>query len=518
MQKRSLILFSALLFCCVFFFYGVHVQGLGFIFDDREQILSENENLGLPELQQIFTSPHFSNLIYYRPLSRLLSRVQLSLCGKEPRCFHLVNCFLAALSAVLLFLILCGHFPAANRWYCFLAALAAALHPVTSSCVFMISGQESLLALLFILLSFYSFSSNRLCLSALTLYAAMLSRENAAVLPLLLTMMVFLTPEGSGSQQPGRWRKTAFIWLATIACLVQRGLVLESAAAGRGFQALDKPALSYLYLLQSILMPPFSLVYEPSEAVWLDAGKSAAVILTVCGFIWTARRQSSQRDKISIWLFWLVVMFAPTANFIVQQTMYDERHCLIALIAVPGLILAAGGRWFESLSKKVILAFTVLLILLAGITHHRAQFFADDFKFASQWLKSNPEAGEAYAIMAALFWEKGNPNKALELFEQSLRLQPGMASSHDNIGCLLSDRNELEKAADHFRQAVALDPQNYYYRFNLATNLLSRGMYIESYINMQLVRGHDSLPDNVGKMADFSIAQAFAGFFYGKTD
>ena len=129
----------------------------------------------------------------------------------------------------------------------------------------------------------------------------------------------------------------------------------------------------------------------------------------------------------------------------------------------------------------------LIALLLAGtllfgcISHNRARFFVDDYQFATRWLQTDPEAGEAWAIMGTLLRERGENMAARQFFEQAVRFRPGMASAHDNLGALLGESGQHLEAARYFRRAATLDPHNWYYRYNLGVSLMETGHFYEAY-------------------------------------
>lgn len=67
----------------------------------------------------------------------------------------------------------------------------------------------------------------------------------------------------------------------------------------------------------------------------------------------------------------------------------------------------------------------------------------------------------------------GRPDEAAGLFRKSLEIQPNFAASY-NLGNLAMGRREFATAEDHYRQAVALDPNHASAQHNLGTVLLLR--------------------------------------------
>ena len=489
---------ALIVFVSVFSFYVLHAVHLGFIYDDREQILAESQSLDFTELQQIFTRPHFSNNSYYRPLARLLLKLQVAILGKAPGNMHLVNCFLAATLALLLFLLLQASFHGENL-SSGLFSLLIGLHPVVSSCVYMISGQEALLAVVLMLLASMLFGEGRAKLAGLAALAAMLCRENALMIVPFLTLFR-LKPEmaapaqdlpvGSAGEttlvnirpaaaKQNQFRQALPLWSAVVVYLLARLAVLSDQGVATLIVEPARPVMAFFYLLQTVLLPDYDLVYEPSEAAWLSARSLVAAVLAVFALFKIMR--GSARHAALPPLAWIFLMFLPTANLLQQQTAYDERHNLVALPGFAWLLWSMICA-YRSRKPRMLIALLLAGTLLFGcISHNRARFFVDDYQFATRWLQTDPEAGEAWAIMGTLLRERGENMAARQFFEQAVRFRPGMASAHDNLGALLGESGQHLEAARYFRRAATLDPHNWYYRYNLGVSLMETGHFYEAY-------------------------------------
>lgn len=67
---------------------------------------------------------------------------------------------------------------------------------------------------------------------------------------------------------------------------------------------------------------------------------------------------------------------------------------------------------------------------------------------------------------------RGSPDRAEELFERVLELNPNAKEAYNNLGAIYAHRGEHERAREMFRQAIAIDPLYVFPRCNLAAYLL----------------------------------------------
>ena len=66
-----------------------------------------------------------------------------------------------------------------------------------------------------------------------------------------------------------------------------------------------------------------------------------------------------------------------------------------------------------------------------------------------------PSLVQMAAPVGALLKEQGKSGAALEHLEQALRLEPGMANAHDELGSLWAELGDDERSAHHYEQAIA---------------------------------------------------------------
>ena len=489
-ESRQIILAGLVLFLCVFSFYAYCSFDLGFIYDDREQILAESPIINLEEVGNIFTDSHFTNSSYYRPVSRLALKIQLVLFGQKPFYFRLLNSILAAVIALCLYLIFVKEFTNISVWLVSGCILCGLLHPVFSTSVYVITGQEALLALIFALLSMHCFSLRSFFMSGIFLYLSVLSRENAIVLPLLFTIFWF---SFSKEQKKSVGLKSIiFFWGIGVLYLIQRMIILSGKSFGEGIQGIGKPILSCFYLIQTFLAPFWDLHYEPPSATWISVEHLALAFIVLGCIVFGLKKSEKNQPLLLKWGLWLVLILIPSANILKQQTAFAERHIIFATPAFVLILLVLAD--LLNLRKKFAAKTLILslIFLLGAASCNRASFFKNDFVFARQWIKTNPQSGEAAGILGNLLWEKGNIIQAIKLLELSINLEPGMTSSYDNLGCLYGGLGKHKKALDYFKVALRRFPFKAEYRSNYAYCLLNLGQPLKGFINFSFINGKKS--------------------------
>ena len=98
---------------------------------------------------------------------------------------------------------------------------------------------------------------------------------------------------------------------------------------------------------------------------------------------------------------------------------------------------------------------------------------------------------ESFFLIALDCLQAGLDDDALNYFEQCLRLDPGLAAVHSNVGSIRARQGRLEQAIATFRRAAELDPQSADIQFNLGTTLAMAGRQPEGVKALAKAAGMD---------------------------
>ena len=207
--RRFLLILILLLLTLNLFIFLPSMKG-DFLWDDK-YFISENQNiLSQGFLKHFLLSPFGGgegfdenspkagqNRQFYRPLTSLSYWLDSKIWGLNPAAFHLTNILLHLLNSILLFCLLLRL--GFGRPASFSGALLFSVFPVHFENVSWISGRTDLLSFLFASLSLLfllKFLEKkgflRLTISSLFYLAALLSKENVILLPLLYLLMLYL--------------------------------------------------------------------------------------------------------------------------------------------------------------------------------------------------------------------------------------------------------------------------------------------------------------------------------------
>lgn len=503
---------------------GVYLPSLrnGFVYDDHEVIVVQPRPAGVLDLARSFAEPHFRGLPYYRPVVRVSLLAQKAVHGDVPALFHLGNALLAGVAAVAAYAVLRAPALRVDRTPAALAAALFAIHPVASSAVYPIaSGRETLLPAVLMLTAVAAWLRARHRAAAIALAAALLSKEQAVVTPLLFALADLC---GVSRGAPALRRATAREWArrhAVPAALLLgyfglRRLVLEPGSLA--LAALSDPVaplLSFVFGVQVALAPFATLHYEPEVAAWLSGTRIGVAAAGLAGIAWLARIAGAPRLPVALfWIGWFGITQLPTANFLQQEARFDERYAFLASLAFPAVIASSLSALADAPRRWAIAGSTAVVVVLAALTIGRAATFRDDAHFAAQWLRTAPDAPEAHHLLAMLAAQDARYDEAIVHFEaalrgapdspdlqtnlavalaqigreaeararleEALRDDPGHPEAHSALGALLARAGRLDEAIEHHRAAVRAAPRMAAAHMNLGVALARAGRWNEA--------------------------------------
>ncbi len=153
---------------------------------------------------------------------------------------------------------------------------------------------------------------------------------------------------------------------------------------------------------------------------------------------------------------WLLLVLTP--SFVVADAFRVGQRVIVKL--------GAKGKIGNSESNKVTRPATVkelngnwLWLGQAWFQKHDVLTIDQALDFYSELLKENPTA--AYWHIRAIAWmEKGDYEKAIKDFTESIRLDSQSASSFIYRGSLWLDKGEYDKAIEDFTETIRLEPKN----------------------------------------------------------
>lgn len=483
---KKFILGAFIIILVSFFLYSFNITGELF-FDDEHFILNNHiiTDFSFDNIRDWLTKNSYygagRSSDYYRPLLIFTFAVNYLLGGYHPIGYHIFNILLHSFVGVLVFYVL---FKYVFKKYrpSFLVSIIFAIHPMQSENVAYISGRGDLLSSIFMLASLIfwikSLDGRFKCIffSCLSLVLALLSRENAIVLPFLLIVfyMSFLTKESFLTSFRRVLLKVLPHILIVGLYFVLRLTVLNfrnflnfgNYEVGTPYyENLSVRLFTFCHVLWEYIRNIFwpTNVYEKLTfsihhsffdlTVWTSFVLVVSLFAFLC-FLYSRSikiidgKSKKNNDVVlynnqhySVWFFglgWFFVNLVPSSGILPTNTIIQDHRVYLAMVGVFSIIFFYLDNFFLYLEfQKRNILYLVYMLLIAYIV------------FIS-----------SITLKRVILW-----GKPIELFEETISKEPNALSAYNQLGRHYILKGDYLNARKNLLIAVekgARFPQPYY--------------------------------------------------------
>jgi tetratricopeptide (TPR) repeat protein len=478
-----------------------------FVWDD-ELLIQKNSSLDQTNPLELFTrgfwyNPQMSSdqgeMAYYRPLTNLSFYLERKEWGIRPSGYHLTNVVLNAAVVFLLCVLLKELF--GSVWLAGLGGLMVGIHPAMNCIVTFISNRTYLLAMVFLLLSFYALLRGERKPQAASPKPQegpwRLLFAGAFLLSLLAleASLVFAALAGGWLIVKRASYRGFRIWVALTVLPVAVYFVLRLGIAHVAFAssvvrwAIAEPlkVINTFGQQMQLLLFPFNhkVIYVVDEVF------TSFSIYTVLGVLFlglplyavirlrrstprhkdtkgTSDKRQTTSDRQS-WLAalgyaWIVLFLLPFAHLVflgpAGRMLYLTAPGLLILVpALVGRTPHAGGHWRQALSVGRV-AMLMYAAAFAVQTIRRNPIWRDEFALYQAMVNEAPESAGAHLNFGSSLAAAGRKPEAIAQYRAAIELNPDYVSPHVQLAFALLDHGDLPGAVSEMREVVRLQPNS----------------------------------------------------------
>jgi Tfp pilus assembly protein PilF len=499
----------------------------GFAADDLQQVLGSSAIRSLWNLPYAFTSSVWTfssdNVVfttdkYYRPLFSVLFTLGYAVFGKSAWGWHLIGIVLDSAVAFLVFALMKNI--TRSNWMALAVSVLFAAHPVHAESVAWISGMTDPLMALFVLpclLLYIRYRKNggtgSLLASLLLALCALLSKETAIVLPVLIGYLEFrhFAGEGREARETGAYTGTdveegsrnmaslsaAFAMAGLFTLPVAAYLLMRYVALGGLYltsQAL-LPMRTALLTMPKILVKYILLTFVPAGYSYMHniapvtSVLSLGLIVPVAVILALAVAVIMSKSRLTefaagFFLIWLIPPIAAIPGFD-PVFMVQDRYLYLSSIGGP-LIVALGLRWlwdFRPLSAwpRSLAAIAAASVLLVAITVHVRQnrIWSDNIGLFESCVVQDPALAPARAALGNSYFQEGRLKQAEAAERDAKEADSAAPDPYMYLSSFANSQGRLDQAIayleDGANQVSPLPPTT----DKLATMYLNLGMLYE---------------------------------------
>lgn len=440
------------------------------IFDDAPLVASNPAIRSITPVK-FLKSPYWAQQQYegiYRPFTVFSLSVDYAIWQRWAPGFRLTNLALHAVNGFLVFL-LCtsltgnGIIPVA-------AMLIYIVHPVHTEAVTSIVGRGDLFSACFLLAAWLLFRKGKPVWSALLFAFALLSKENAIVLPAILVLDLWLAGGfDRDSRTKSIWRLLVYVPIAA-AYLLLRFSVLGALGIPHGaqymagrltyFERLLTAGRVFINYLILIFFPvnvagdydynAIPIAHASSWDAWLGLLLIVAIGLWA---LWYRRRNRI----VSLGVLFAFVVFLPASNWIVPiSVLMAERFLYLPLIGISIALAFAYNAIANARQRQLVAAGGLLIAIVLCNGHDYIR--RNDFTFFANMVRVVPDSAKARLGYGFALIKERRVDDAGTQLEAGLRIIPDYPELLSTLALTRIHDNNCDQAWPLLKRALQVDP------------------------------------------------------------
>jgi tetratricopeptide (TPR) repeat protein len=460
----------------------------GFVYDDVPQILKNAAIQDWHYLPQYFTSHVWAAIYpnsisnYYRPLFLLWLRLNYVLFGVHPAGWHAASLLCHIAATCLVFRV--AQQLARDRIIGFVAALLFGLHPAHIENVAWISGVTDPLMACFVLGScatFFRFRASRrvsqLILSLGLFALALLSKETAIVLPLLIFGISLVSREGGDQntappkpvvalREAAPYVLLALIYIG-IRYRVLKGIAHPTISISWNEVFLSWPSVLWFYAKHLLLPVHLSEFYSLNYVSYPTTALILAPILILLALglaSYFLIRNLSQKQVAFFALALIIFPLLPvldlrslTAGDIVHDRylyLPSAGFALLAALSIVSLSRRMPDR-LRVIVPTALIGFMSLVFVVLTLTQQMQ--WTNDIQLYTRGAESAPDNLTVLDNLANALLTANQPDRAIPVYLDVLRRNPNFWRSNYNLGFAHYKTGDAAAAERLLRKAIMID-------------------------------------------------------------
>ncbi|MEE9542358.1 MAG: tetratricopeptide repeat protein, partial [Thermodesulfobacteriota bacterium] len=332
--------------------------------------------------------------------------------------------------------------------------------------------------------------------SLVSFFLALLAKETALILPLIVVIYDYSTREGFRGLRVKRY--IPYIVVGVL-YLVLRGLALEGAPSRELYtvnpvmQVLNVFPVLILYFLKLIWpvkLSPF-YVYELSYSFFEAKIYLSAVAIAVLAFIlWKLRRAY---PEVILYAAIIVVPLLPTFYLLFNDPGVDhfslpsDRYLYLSSVGFAFLLSFIYMRLAERFDgRKIILWALVVLIFLYSVgTFSRTFAWRNDKSLWESAVRDYPGNYYAHYALSGVYMEDGRRDEALREALLVKELRPVYPAVNHRLGLLYFSLGDEVLAEVEFREVLKTNPENRDAHYNLGVIYLGQRQWKRAALELE---------------------------------
>ena len=467
-------LFLVISILCVYW----PVRTFSFVNYDDPKYVTRNyhvqDGLTLKSMRWSLTATQASN---WHPLTWLSHMLDCQMYGMVPGHHHMTNVLFHILNTLLLFFLFKRI--SESRWKSTFVAALFALHPLHVESVAWVAERKDVLSTFFWMLTLWSYSRyvesprlDKYLLLTLFYILGLMAKPMLVTLPFVLLLLDYW-PLGrfqlkssdkfnQGIQKPfplGLIReKIPLFFLSAASCvityLVQKsGGAVNSLAAIPLRERIANALVAYVSYIGKMLWPHNLAVLYPYQkfiSIW-EIACSGLLLVIISVFVFRMRRS---KPYLSVGWLWYIGTLVPVIGIVkVGSQALADRYTYVPSIGIFLMLTWWISGWASKRHYGKIGLITAAAIILSFFmitSRLQVTYWSDSVKLFEHTIHVTGNNSIAQLNLGEALAKQGKIEKAAEHYKTALKIQPDLAGAHLNLGVYFMMQGKLDDAIYHF--------------------------------------------------------------------
>ncbi len=370
-----------------------------------------------------------------------------------------------------------------------------AFHPVHASTILIVTHRKEMFLYIFSLLTFISHIKKKYILGIVFFILAILSKETAIMLPIILLMYDLIFRKKLNKKY---YIVFGIIYLLGIIVLLfnsKTGFYLpdignmgEFLKSNRLFKELQyyhiiliQPYLFIMYIYKLIFPVNLSVDYYVPISAGYHALKMVMAVLSLLYIYLIYRFRKNRFILFSMVIFFL--SYLPLSNLIPVLNLLSDRYLFFPSISLLILLYPIFKKFTNNKWVWIIpIIYLVLLMIYIPV-------FKTEKSLWQYTLSKNPRSIVGNNNLGLNYFEQGNMEQAHFYYLEALKYNDEYVNAIINIGTLYAHNKDLETAKKYFNNAIELESYNVKALYNLGLVLIREKNFIEARNVMERIIG-----------------------------
>ena len=449
-----------------------------FIYDDGALIERNMVIKDLSVLPKVFTEdigkPAGVKYAYYRPLQMVTYAIDYFIWKSNPFGYHLTSVLLHILVALCIYWLIYALFE--DMAIAVLTAVFFVVHPIHTTVVSYISTRAESLCLLLLLTSFIfyikSLKTNSVIAYIIMIssyFLALLSKENALILPALLLLYHYTFKE--------KLRAREFLSISGIAVVyilvritVLKFLIIGLQPNGTLLQRIPGFFVALTTYLNLMFLPSgLHIEYGRDLFTFADLRTISGILISIVILVLAFKARKNGR-LVFLGLSLFIITLLPVSNVLFPMNAYMSENWLY--LPSIGLFLIWAGFLGRLYKKERLRVFALILtacslVFYSYLTVRQNQTWGEPIPFYERTLKYAPHNSRIYNNLGVEYQHVGREEDGIAMFKKAIEHDPKHINAYNNLGVAYFDLGRREDAVAAFKKALEIDPNQANARRNL---------------------------------------------------